>query len=245
MLKAGGGAMTETVTASLAYSPPAVPVMVVEPVAIAAEALAVSVSVELALPLAAGVTVAGEKLAVTPAGSAPMLSDTGELNPFWLATYTGMVVEAPCATEKAVEVVPTVYEGALDSRNGAELVSEPEAPTIEAVNDPVAVVGLETSVSTEVAELFAPGVSVAGAKLAVTPAGRFFIDSATVPAKLSRLVTVTIFGLFAFAVLVVPAWSTSAVSVEPTVKLPCVEVTVSETVVAAFRLPLVPVIVTT
>lgn len=86
MPKAGGCVVTATVTASEVEAAPEVATMEVEDAAIGADADAVNVSVELTLPFAGGVTVCGLNEAVTPLGSPPNMSVTGELNPFWLDT---------------------------------------------------------------------------------------------------------------------------------------------------------------
>ena len=53
--------------------------------------------VEAALPPAAGVTVAGEKVASTPAGKSAAVSATGELKPFTLVTVIVLIMLFPCA----------------------------------------------------------------------------------------------------------------------------------------------------
>ena len=74
---------------------PEAPVTVAELVPVAAVADAVRVRVEVAMALAAGVTEAGEKLAVTPLARPEAVSATGELKPLELETVMVLVAVAP------------------------------------------------------------------------------------------------------------------------------------------------------
>jgi len=76
-------------------SEPDVPVTVTFTVPIAAVLDAVNVITEVALPLAGGVTVLGEKAAVTPLGNPDALSVTAELKAFWLVTVIVLVALLP------------------------------------------------------------------------------------------------------------------------------------------------------
>ena len=87
----------ETVTpmGTLLVKEPEVPVTVAELVPGVATEDAVRVRVETAVPLAAGVNEAGEKVAVTPLGRPAMLSATGEMKPLELATVMVLVAAVP------------------------------------------------------------------------------------------------------------------------------------------------------
>ena len=76
--------MSDPLSPILSFAPEiiATATIVVEVEENGAKAVAVKVSVEATLPLAGGVTVAGENEAVTPVGRLPIESVTGELNPF-------------------------------------------------------------------------------------------------------------------------------------------------------------------
>src|ERR1019366_8956801 len=119
---------------------PLVPVMVSGYVPSGVVELVVTVSVEVPDP----VTVAGEKLAVAPAGSPLALSVTTPLNPFSAPMLVVKVVAFPTTT-----------------------VCELGVPVIVSFDVPGGVVPLVVTVSVDLPE----PVPVAGEKLAVAPAG--------------------------------------------------------------------------
>jgi len=89
-----------------------VPVTVTVLVPVVAVEDAVKVRVEVALPFAGGVTGLVEKAAVTPLGSAEVLSVVAELNPFWLVTVMVLLALVPCCTLTALGDADTVKPGA-------------------------------------------------------------------------------------------------------------------------------------
>ena len=94
---------------------PEVPVIVRLKVPVAAEDEAVSVSVEDALPLAGGVTLPDEKLAVTPGGRPEMLRLVELLKLFWLVIVTEGLVLAPRFKLTEVGETPMVKSGPPDT----------------------------------------------------------------------------------------------------------------------------------
>ena len=70
-----------------------------------------TVSVVFAAAAPDGVTVAGEKLHVAPAGKPPHANVTGELKPFCGVTDTATVPLCPVATVTAAGETPTVKDG--------------------------------------------------------------------------------------------------------------------------------------
>jgi hypothetical protein len=185
--------VTVSETVVVRVSAPETPVTVTLVVPVAAVAPAVKVRVEVVVPFAGGVAGLGTKAAVTPDGSAEVLSVTAELKPFVLVIVTVLLPEAPCATltdvpasEKsgvgvAVTVRPTF----------AERVSAPLVPTAWNVVVPAAAVPALT-VSVLLTVPFAGGVIDEGAKLQDAPAARLAHESATALAKPPVDVTVQV-----------------------------------------------------
>jgi hypothetical protein len=114
------GLVTVTDTVVVLVVLPLVPVMVTVAAPAAAELLAVNFSIEVTLPLAEGVTEAGESDAVTPRGRPETLSDTAELKPLLLVTVMVLVPDAPCTIVKLL--------GESDSENDGWPVWPHEPP---------------------------------------------------------------------------------------------------------------------
>jgi hypothetical protein len=142
--------------------------------------LVVTVSVEVPDP----VTVAGEKLAVAPAGSPLALSVTTPLNPFSAPMLVVKVVAFPTTTVCELGVAVRLKFGggwvaATVKLTLAVWVKLPLVPVIVSVDVPSGVVPLVVTVSVELPE----PVTVAGEKLAVAPAGNPLALSVTAPLK--------------------------------------------------------------
>jgi len=114
IVKSGGGgcALTTKLTVVLCVSAPLVPVIVNVDVPTGVLPLVVTVSVELPVP----VTVAGEKLAVAPAGSPLALSVTTPANPFTAPMLAVYVVVFPTTTVRVVGLPVIVKSGVVTAR---------------------------------------------------------------------------------------------------------------------------------
>jgi len=114
IVKSGGGgcALTTKLTVVLCVSAPLVPVIVNVDVPTGVLPLVVTVNVELPVP----VTVAGEKLAVAPAGSPLALSVTAPVNPFSAPILVVYVVALPTITVRVVGFADMVKSGVVTAR---------------------------------------------------------------------------------------------------------------------------------
>jgi hypothetical protein len=171
---------TLRVTLAVWVKLPLVPVMVSGYVPSGVVELVVTVSVEVPDP----VTVAGEKLAVAPAGSPLALSVTTPLNPFSAPMLVVKVVAFPTTTVCELGVAVRLKFGggwvaATVKLTLAVWVKLPLVPVIVSVDVPSGVVPLVVTVSVELPE----PVTVAGEKLAVAPAGNPLALSVTAPLK--------------------------------------------------------------
>jgi hypothetical protein len=104
-------AVTVKVSVLVRVNPPPTAVKVRFVVASVAVVEAVRVKVELPLPGAA--ILAGEKVAVTPAGNGAMLKASELLNPPDTVVVTDVVALAPLLTERVVAAVVTAKSGVL------------------------------------------------------------------------------------------------------------------------------------
>jgi hypothetical protein len=149
--------------AAVVLAVPLVPVMVIVPVPTAAEAATETVAVALA----PGFTLAGLKLTVMPMG-AVALSVTPFVKPLVAVTAMVKVDVLPRATVSDVVAGATVSVGTITvTPSLIVVVAAPLVPLIAIVPEPaVAVVDAVT-----VAVALAPGFTLAGLKLTVTPVG--------------------------------------------------------------------------
>ena len=112
---------------------PEAPVTVTVAAPAAADAEAVRVRVEVALPLAGGVTEAGEKEAVTPLGRPEAERETVALKPFRLPTVIVLVPLEPWATlseagEAEIEKSGVAVLPQEENRKAAMRVDQLKAP---------------------------------------------------------------------------------------------------------------------
>jgi hypothetical protein len=114
IVKSGGGGcvFTTKLTVVLCVKLPLTPVIVSVDVPTGVLPLVVTVNVELPVP----VTVAGEKLAVAPAGNPLALSVTTPLNPPTAATLAVYVVEFPTTTVRVLGAAESVKSGVVVPR---------------------------------------------------------------------------------------------------------------------------------
>jgi hypothetical protein len=142
-----------------------------------ADEVAETVKVDEALPPAGGVTVAGAKLAVTPAGTPEMLRPVATLNPFVLPTVT--VVEVP-PLPLAVDTLIAAGEtarvksgaGTTVTASEAEWLTPPDVPVTVTLKVPTAA-ALEAEMMRVEEELPpAGGVTLLGEKVAPMPFGK-------------------------------------------------------------------------
>ena len=122
---------------------------------------------------------AGEKLAVTPAGKPVTDNATADWNPFAAAVDSLIVVDPPRAIVAAVAAVVTVKLGGIETVRlmGCVFVTPPPTADTVRVTEPEAAVEVDESVKVL---LPLPGAAIVpGAKLAVTPVGKPLTDSAT------------------------------------------------------------------
>jgi len=99
---------------------PEVPVIVTVNVPAVADEETFSVRFEDALPPAGGVTLVGEKVAVTPLGRPETLRVVAALNPFRLPTVTVAEPLLPSITFSEPGETPTLKSGAVIVRVSAE-----------------------------------------------------------------------------------------------------------------------------
>jgi len=145
-----------------------------------AEVLPIVVTVSVELP--APVTVAGEKLAVAPAGKPLALSVTAAANPFSVPIFVVYVAALPFTTV-CVDGVPAIVKS---GGGGCAFTTKitivvcvrlPLTPWIVSVDVPAGVFPLVVTVNVE----FPASVTVADEKLAVAPAGNPVAASVTTP----------------------------------------------------------------
>jgi len=142
---------------------PLVPVTAIVPVPMVAEVAAETVAVALA----PGLTLDGLKVTVTPVG-AVALSATAFVKPVLAVTATVKVVVLPCVTVSEVDDGVRVSVGATTLTVGAAVTeAEPLTPLIVMVSVAAAVV-VEAET---VAVALAPGLTLDGLKVTVTPVG--------------------------------------------------------------------------
>jgi hypothetical protein len=123
--------------------------------------------VTVAVALAPGLTLAGLKLTVTPA-AAVALSVTAFVKPLLAATATVKVPVFPRVTVSEVDAGVTVSVGTItETPSLAVVVDEPLVALMEMV--PVSAAAVAEAVTVAVA--LAPGLTLAGLKLTVTPFG--------------------------------------------------------------------------
>lgn len=134
--KSGAGAVALIVRLKVVEctTEPDVPVTVTVDVPVAAAADAVSVNVEFALPFAAGVTVAGENVPVTPLGRPDTVRFTAELKPPVLAIVTVSEPDVPCVKLRELAVDAVEKSGAAvallqTSVIGVAVAALPRAPS--------------------------------------------------------------------------------------------------------------------
>jgi hypothetical protein len=136
---------------------------------------AVRVRVEVTLPPEGGVTVAGENEAVTPPGSPEMLRLVALLKPLILPTVTVAVPLVPRVTLSEAGATLTLKSGCgTDPTVMVRFTRWLMLPLLPVIfKTKVPVVAEEDAVSVRVEDAVPPagGVTVAGAKDAVTPAG--------------------------------------------------------------------------
>jgi hypothetical protein len=104
-------AVTDSSTDAVCVIEPDVPVSVTVDAPVGAVDEAASDSVAFALPPAAGVTVPGANVAVTPLGRPEALKLVAPLNPLRLATDTVLVPVAPWLTVKELGAALTAKSG--------------------------------------------------------------------------------------------------------------------------------------
>jgi hypothetical protein len=154
---------TVRLVAAVALAVPLVAVAVIVPVP--AVVVVAAVTVTVALP--PGFTLAGLKLTVTPVG-AVAFNVTALVKPLVAATATVKVMVLPRTTLIEVEAGVTVNVGATTvTPSLAVAVDEPLAALTVIV--PVAAADVVAAVTVAVA--LAPGLTLAGLKLTVTPVG--------------------------------------------------------------------------
>jgi hypothetical protein len=170
----------------------------------------VTVNVELPPP----VTVAGEKLAVAPAGSPLAVNVTTPLNPFSAPILAVYVVGLPATTVSVLGVAVSVKLA------GGGVASTASVTLVVCFRLPLVPVMVSGYVPTEVVELVVTvrvvlpvPVTVAGEKLAVAPAGSPLALSVTTPANPFTAPTLTVY------VVAFPTTTVSVLGVAERLKL--------------------------
>jgi hypothetical protein len=172
--------VTVSVTLVVWVRVPLVPVMVSAYVPTGVVELVVTVRVELPVP----VTVAGEKLAVAPAGNPLALSVTTPVNPFTAPTLAVYVAVFPSTTVSVLGVAISVKfgGGGVASTASVTLVVWVRLPLVPVMVSGYVPTGVVELVVTVRVELPVP-LTVAGEKLAVAPAGSPLAVNVTTPVK--------------------------------------------------------------
>jgi hypothetical protein len=155
------------------------PVAVTVKVAVRADAVEAADSVKVLLPLPGEAMLAGEKVAVTPAGTPPREKDTAELNAFTRAVVKVMDVVAPAVTLALLAPGVSVKVAGCEIVRLTVWVLVTPPPVAVTVSVEVPADAVEAAVNFKVL-LPLPGEAIlAGEKLAVTPFGTPLMDRAT------------------------------------------------------------------
>lgn len=169
------GPITVRLRASVLVTPPPVACTVSENVPPTAVAAAVSVSVLLPVPGEA--MLVGANLAVTPVGSPVTENAIAALNPFIPVAFNTTLAGLPAVTVAFAESAVSANVGTITVKLiVCVLVTPPPVPFNVNVEAPPTTAAVAFSVSVL---LPLPAAILAGAKLAVTPAGSPLTDKAT------------------------------------------------------------------
>jgi hypothetical protein len=211
--KLGGGVVTVRLIASLFTRVPLVPRTEKASVPAVAVLLAERVIVVLAVPLAAGVTLAGEKEQLSPAASPTHDMLTALANPPTEAIVQTRVTLPPCWTEMLLVPQETVKSGGDEEivrETPAVRVRVPTLPSTLMVEVPAAAVPVAEMVTVVEAVPSAGGVTELGEKAQLPPVGMAEQEKATALEKPSNEVTVQV------TVPLPPCWMVSEAGLQLT-----------------------------